>query len=90
MMFSYIPVPHGAIPAAAVERLSSVLRDGKRPILLYCRTGKRAIRTYCLAEASRTAGHNEQELVSIARESGFKIDDLHAEIQQRIAARKTK
>ncbi|MCW3053231.1 MAG: hypothetical protein JWN14_2401, partial [Chthonomonadales bacterium] len=71
MMFSYIPVPHGAIPAAAVERLSSVLRDGKRPILLYCRTGKRAIRTYCLAEASRKEGHNEQELVSIARDSGF-------------------
>jgi uncharacterized protein (TIGR01244 family) len=90
IMFSYIPVPHGAIPGSAVEKLSLVLRDGKRPILLYCRTGKRAIRTYCLAEASRKDGHTEDELVAIAEESGFSIDDLHAELQQRIAARKSK
>jgi uncharacterized protein (TIGR01244 family) len=90
MMFSYIPVPHGAIPGSAVDKLSSVLREGKRPILLYCRTGKRAIRTYCLAEASRKEGHDERELVSIAEESGFSIDDLHTELQQRIAERKTK
>jgi len=90
MMFAYIPVPHGAIPASAVEKLSSVLNNAKRPILLYCRTGKRAIRTYCLAEASRKEGHTEEELISIAGKSGFSIDDLHAELQQRIASRKTK
>jgi uncharacterized protein (TIGR01244 family) len=87
--FEYIPIPHGDIPAAGVNRLSSVLTDGKRPILLYCRTGKRAVRTYCLAEASRIGGHNAEELESIADQTGFSIKDLQLEIARRIAARGT-
>ena len=90
IMFSYIPVPHGDIPSSDVDKLSSVLSNGKRPILLYCRTGKRAIRTFCLAEASRKEGHNEEELVRIARESGFSIDDIHEKLKRRIEARKSK
>lgn len=90
MTFSYIPVPHGAVPASAVEKLSVALKETKRPILLYCRTGNRAIRTYCLAEASRKEGQNEEALVSLAKDFGFTVDDLRAEIHQRIATRRTK
>ncbi len=75
----HIPVPHGDIPSQQADNLASVLKGGKRPILLYCRTGKRAIRTYCLAEASRTDGHSEPELSVIAKNAGFSIDDLHAD-----------
>lgn len=88
--FAYIPVPHGAIPSSQVDKLASVLMVGKRPMLLYCRTGKRAIRTYCLAEASRSGGHTETELRSIAKKSGFSIDDLHDDIVRRISARRMK
>ncbi len=86
--FAYIPVPHGDIPPGQVDRLAAVLRDGKKPLLLYCRTGKRAIRTYCLAEASRTAGRSEPELSTIAKSAGFSIEDLHTEIARRISARR--
>ena len=88
--FEYIPIPHGDIPSSGVDKLSSVLTNGKRPILLYCRTGNRALRTFCLAEASRLAGHSEEELFSIAKKSGFSINDLQPELERRIAARKSK
>ncbi len=88
--FAYIPVPHGAIPSSQVDKLASELERGKRPILLYCRTGKRAIRTFCLAEASRYRGHTEPELSAIATKSGFSIDDLHDDIVRRISARRMK
>ena len=88
--FSYIPVPHGEIPTSQVDKLASVLREEKRPMLLYCRTGKRAIRTFCLAEASRDEGHTEPELSIIAKKAGFSIDDLHNDIIRRISARRMK
>src|SRR5580658_4502029 len=88
--FSFIPVPHGEIPSSQVDKLASVLWVGKRPILLYCRTGKRAIRTYCLAEALRDEGHTEPELRMIAKKAGFSIDDLHDDIMRRISARRMK
>lgn len=90
IVFEYIPIPHGEIPSAGVDRLSSVLANGERPILLYCRTGKRALRTFCLAEAARKNGHSAEELGSIAERSGFGITDLQREIARRIAARRTK
>jgi uncharacterized protein (TIGR01244 family) len=88
--FKYIPIPHGAIPDSGVDRLSSVLSNAKRPILLYCRTGKRALRTFCLAEATRKDGRNAEELNSIADRTGFDIKDLQPEIARRIAARRSK
>ena len=88
--FSYIPVPHGEIPSLQVDKLASLLREGKKPMLLYCRTGKRAIRTFCLAEASREEGHTEPELRIIAKKAGFSIDDLQDDIVRRISARRVK
>jgi uncharacterized protein (TIGR01244 family) len=88
--FEYIPIPHGDIPPAGVDRLSLVLTNGKRPVLLYCRTGKRALRTFCLAEAARKGGHSAEELNSIADGSGFEIKDLQPEIARRITARSSK
>ena len=86
----YIPIPHGEIPAAGVDKLSSVLESGKRPILLYCRTGRRALRTFCLADASRKNGHTSDELKSIADKAGFDIKDIQPEIARRIASRRSK
>ncbi len=90
MKFNYIPVPHGDIPSSQVDKLASVLNSGKRPILLYCRTGKRALRTYCLAEATIKGGPDQQQIMTIAVKAGFGIDDLLGDVQRRIAARRTK
>jgi len=88
--FEYVPIPHGDIPSAGVDRLSSILSNGKRPILLYCRTGSRALRTFCLADAARKDGHSADELHSIAEQLGFGIKDIQPEIARRIAARAPK
>lgn len=56
MAFAYIPVPHGEIPASAVTTLANALATQPRPILLYCRSGRRAARTWSLAEAARPGG----------------------------------
>ena len=88
--FEYIPIPHGEIPSFGVDRLSSVLTNGNRPILMYCRTGNRALRTFCLADATRKDGHSSAELKSIAKSAGFFVNDLQPEIARRIAARSSK
>lgn len=85
IVFDYIPVPHGEIPADRIDKLSSVLENGKRPILLYCRTGKRALRTFCLAEAGRKKGHTLDEMKTMSEISGFDIEDLLPQIKRRIA-----
>ncbi len=90
IIFDYIPIPHDEIPAAGVDKLSSILENGKRPILLYCRTGRRALRTFCLADASRKNGHTSHELKSIADNAGFDIKDIQPEIARRIASRRSK
>jgi uncharacterized protein (TIGR01244 family) len=85
--FHYVPVPHGDIPAGAVEKLSGVLNSAHRPILLYCRTGRRAVRTYCLAEASRENGATALQLSEMAHQTGFTIEDLSDEIKRRVGSR---
>jgi uncharacterized protein (TIGR01244 family) len=51
MVFSYIPVPHESIPPATVDALGQVLLSRQKPVVLYCRTGRRAVRTFALLEA---------------------------------------
>lgn len=85
--FAYIPVPHGAIPADAVKRLGQVLGTSQKPVLLYCRSGSRAARTWALAEASRSGGLDEQAILQAVQQTGLDANDLQADIARRIAAR---
>src|SRR3954467_7423422 len=56
MTFAYVPVPHGDIPDSAVDALAKAISESPKPILMYCRSGKRAARTWSLVEASRVGG----------------------------------
>lgn len=87
MDFAYVPVPHGEIPDSAVQALSSALSSLPRPVLLYCRSGRRAVRTWSLVEASRAGGQNAEAIQSAAKGAGQSIDDLLPLIAQRIALR---
>lgn len=88
MNFHYIPVPHGPIPADAVHKLNEVLTSGVAGrVVLYCRTGNRAVRTYALTEASRPGGQDTDAILAMVRKAGFSADDLQGEINQRIAYR---
>jgi len=88
MNFHYIPVPHESIPDSAVDALQEVLSHVKNGnTVLYCRTGRRAVRTYALAEASRPNGGTADEIAEIVAGAGFSADDLKDQITERISRR---
>jgi len=88
MAFHYIPVPHGEIPDGAVNTLLRLLDRDKKPVLLYCRTGRRAVRTFALAEASQRNGPSAAAITQMVKDAGFSAEDLKEEIDERIAARR--
>ena len=87
IQFYYVPVPHESIPPAAVEALAIALHDGTRQTVLYCRSGRRAVRTFALYQASRPDGPAAAQILSSAQDAGFSADDLRDNINQRIASR---
>ena len=88
MVFAYVPVPHGDIPPESVQALKDVLaRHADRRIVLYCRTGRRAARTWGLAEAESPNGLDAREILSSIERIGQDADDLADAIKQRVVAR---
>lgn len=85
--FDYIPVAHGAIPDEAVARLRATL-NARGPILLYCRSGSRAARTWALGEASDARGLPETAIREAVARAGFSTKDIDADIETRVAARR--
>jgi uncharacterized protein (TIGR01244 family) len=88
LQFAYIPVAHSdAPPAAAVDALVQSLAKLDKPVLLYCRSGRRAVRTWALAEASRAGGLDTAAIEEAAKAAGQTTDGLHDMITARVAAR---
>jgi len=87
LSFAYVPVPQGDIPDSAVDALNKAIADSPKPVLLYCRSGKRAARTWSLVEASRSGGASAGEILSAVKASGQSADDLAGAINARIAKR---
>lgn len=88
MTFAYYPTPSGEIPDAVVAGVAQTLATAPRPVIMYCRSGKRAARVWALAEASRAGGASADAIAAAARASGQSVDDLTGQIAARIAARK--
>jgi uncharacterized protein (TIGR01244 family) len=87
LRFFYVPVPHGDIPDAAVARLRVALAASDGQVLLYCRSGRRAARTWGLVEASRPGGLDAGAILAAVRQAGQSADDLETALRQRIAQR---
>jgi uncharacterized protein (TIGR01244 family) len=87
LAFAYVPVQHGDIPGKAVDALGQSLASAGKPVLLYCRSGKRAVRTWALSEASRADGPDAVAIQAAVRSAGQSADDLAESIAARIAAR---
>lgn len=88
MGFAYVPLPKGDIvPAGAVVALVQALAANPEPVLLYCRSGRRAARTWSLLEASRPAGASAPAILAAVKASGHSADDLAGDIAQRVARR---
>lgn len=87
LTFAYVPVPMRGIPDDAVNGLRSVLATAPRPVVLYCKSGTRAARTWALAEASRAGGASADAITAAVRSAGKVVDDLKEQIAARIATR---
>lgn len=85
--FAYVPVAPGPIPEAAVAALGEALAAYGGKVLLYCRSGSRAARTWSLLEASRSAGLEADAILAAVKASGHSAEDLRPAIAGRIAAR---
>lgn len=85
--FYYIPVPHETIPETAVDALSAALSATRPPTVLYCRTGRRAVRLFALAEATRNDGPMTDSILQMVSRAGFSADDLRDTIAKRINSR---
>jgi uncharacterized protein (TIGR01244 family) len=85
--FHYIPVPHETIPEEAVQKLRDVLADPAGRTVLYCRTGRRAVRLFALVEASRPGGPDSKAILDMVRKAGFSAIDLKDDIARRISQR---
>jgi uncharacterized protein (TIGR01244 family) len=90
MAFAYVPVASGAIQDASVAALSQAVTLNSGKVLLYCRSGSRAARTWSLFEASRPGGSDADFILATVKASGQSADDLRAAIVERISARPTK
>jgi uncharacterized protein (TIGR01244 family) len=88
LVFAYVPVPHGDIPPECAQALKKVLAEqANQRILLYCRTGRRAARTWGLAEAESPGGLDARSILDSIERSGQSADDLADAIRQRVVAR---
>jgi uncharacterized protein (TIGR01244 family) len=88
VQFAYVPVPHGDIPDAVVDSLANAMASRPGPVLLYCRSGRRAARSWALVESSRPAGMRVDEILAAVRASGQDAGDLRARLDKRILARR--
>ncbi len=87
MRFAYVPVPHGDIPDSAIGALDRALATSPAPVLLYCRSGRRAARTWGLVQASRPGGGDADQIIAAVKAGGQSAQDLRAELARRIALR---
>ena len=87
LFFAYVPVPHGDIPDSAVAALRAAIASNPAPVLLYCRSGRRAARTWALVEASHPGGADAAAILAAVKASGQDATDLAPAIAQRITLR---
>lgn len=86
--FAYVPVAPGEISPKTVAALDKALAATSGRVLIYCRDGERAARTWSLVEASRLGGRNAAAILAAVRDSGQSADDLAPLIHRRVADRK--
>ena len=90
MALALVPVAPGAIPNSAVSALTEALAAEPGKVMLYCRSGSRAARTWSLFEASHSGGADAEAILAAVKASGQSADDLRTAIAGRVSARPAK
>ena len=70
----FVSLPYqGQTPPGVVAETAALLDEAKGPVLAYCRTGKRSIMAWALAQALSGA-RRPDEIIALAAKAGY---DLH-------------
>ncbi len=88
LVFRYVPVPPtGTAAPASVDALRDILVASSGPVLLYCRTARRAARAWSLVEAARPDGLSTDAILAAVSHTGQSADDLRGVIDEKVRAR---
>jgi sulfide:quinone oxidoreductase len=77
MAFLYLPVEFSALTSADGERFGEALDSMPRPIVAYCRTGRRCAALWALARAPKLGA---DAVLSASRTGGCDIDELRPKL----------
>ncbi|MDZ4691652.1 TIGR01244 family sulfur transferase [Terricaulis sp.] len=73
--FSGLPPPPQAVGATA-----ELLETAEGPILAYCRTGKRSIMAWAMAQALR-GGNRPDEIIALAAKAGYDLEGARGALE---------
>jgi len=70
----------GPPPPAVVAETAEVLEAGAGPVLAYCRTGRRSIMAWALAEAL-AGNRSPDELLALASKAGYDLEGIRGALE---------
>jgi sulfide:quinone oxidoreductase len=70
----------GPPPPAAVAAMAQVLEEDPRPVLAYCRSGRRSIMAWALAEAL-VGARRPDEIIALAAKAGYDLQGARGALE---------
>jgi uncharacterized protein (TIGR01244 family) len=77
----YVGLPYtGQTPPGIVGETAALLDETKGPVLAYCRTGKRSITAWALAEAL-SGTRRPDEIIALAGKAGYDLEGARGALE---------
>lgn len=80
MQFHLIPFSGGPPPPKAVAETAALLEEAPGPVLAYCRTGKRSILAWALAQALAGALRPD-EVIALVAKAGYDLEGARGALE---------
>jgi uncharacterized protein (TIGR01244 family) len=90
LAYGYVPLRKGPLAPVQIESLVSSLSRLPKPALLYGEPKEHVARAWALAEASKPSGLDAATILAAVNAVGPSTENIDAQVQSRIAARKKK
>lgn len=78
--FHALPFAGGPPPPAVVGETATLLEQAKGPVLAYCRTGKRSLTAWAMAEALQGA-RTPDEIIALAAKAGYDVQGARGALE---------
>lgn len=80
LAFHSVPFSGLPPPPAAVGQMAQLLDAAEGPVLAYCRTGKRSIMAWAMAQALAGA-HRPEEIIALAAKAGYDLEGARGALE---------